>query len=169
MIGDLQYIYIYIYISACMLSICLHKSSSEWKNLCPADSRHTVLSSPAVFGISFLQLNLQNRSRRCASQAKKINTHTQIYIYIYTYIYTPWEPLKPSFLGLSAHISRAEKRSFFMGFGVQRHIHGETWCVCGLFHPSSHKVKNSSQDKDHQAGPDSGTCVLCMYYKAHSE
>ena len=121
---------------------------------------------PGLFWYIFLtaQFAEQVQEMRISSQEDQ-HTHTDIYIYTYT----PWEPLKPSFLGLSAHISRAEKRSFFMGFGVQRHIHGETWCVCGLFHPSSHKVKNSSQDKDHQAGPDSGTCVLCMYYKAHSE
>ena len=115
---------------------------------------------PGRFWYIFLtaQFAEQVQEMRIPSQEDQ-HTHTDIYIYVYT----PWEPLKPSFLGLSAHISRAEKRSFFMGFGVQRHIHGETWCVCGLFHPSSHKVKNSSQDKDHQAVPDSGTCVyVCI-------
>ena len=165
MIGDLQY----IYISQPVCYQYVYTNPALSGRICVQPIHAIQCCRPRPFLVYLSYSSICRTGPGDAHLKPRRSTHTHRYIYIYTYIYTPWEPLKPSFLGLSAHISRAEKRSFFMGFGVQRHIHGETWCVCGLFHPSSHKVKNSSQDKDHQAGPDSGTCVLCMYYKAHSE
>lgn len=111
MIGNLQYIYIYY----CILSIMnlyvmnIHKSSSGRVFVY---SSHTKNCRPRCFCYIFLQLKLQVQALenwRCASQTKKVNT------------LTPWEPWKTSFLGLSAHISRAEKPSFFMEFRVQRY------------------------------------------------
>ena len=64
---------------------------------------------PGRFWYIFLtaQFAEQVQEMRIPSQEDQ-HTHTDIYIYVYT----PWEPLKPSFLGLSAHISRAENVRF---------------------------------------------------------
>ena len=88
---------------------------------------------PGRFWYIFLtaQFAEQVQEMRISSQEDQ-HTHTQIY---------KWEPLKPSFLGLSAHISRAEKRSFFMGFGVQRHYTERPRVFVGCFTLQATKSK----------------------------
>ena len=131
--GSTRYVYIYIYVYihiifilvfwilwTCVSSICLHKPHSA--------------AVPGRFWYIFLTAQFAEQTGDAHPKPRR-STHTHI-----IYIYTPCEPWKHSFLGLSAHISRAEKPSFFMGFGVHKAYTG--WDLVCLWAVSPFKTQS---------------------------